>query len=133
MNKIQIWIAFVALSVLGAWNTNAFNWNYEAWIEAADFLANENVIVDKWNNTSEYNIETQITRREMLKVMMNISWDEVEDTCSGIFVDLEASDYGCKYAEAAVEHWFIAQNTFFRPNDAVSKSEALKMIMQARW
>jgi hypothetical protein len=68
----------------------------------------------------------------MLKVMMNLSSVEVSETCTGKFSDLPATDWGCKYAEAALSAGFIAANPKFRPNDLVSKSEALKMVMQAR-
>lgn len=63
--------------------------------------------------------------------MMNISWKNVPDSCNGDFSDLNGSDWGCKYAEAALREWYIAANDTFRPNDNVTQIEALKMIMQA--
>lgn len=101
-------------------------------VEAANRLAALGVIVDNTANPSAYNLDGSITRREMLKVMMNLSDVEVTDTCEGKFADLPSSDWGCKYAEAALNAGFIAANTNFRPNDLVSKSEALKMVMQAK-
>jgi hypothetical protein len=68
----------------------------------------------------------------MLKVMMNLSSVVVTDTCEGSFSDLPASDWGCKYAEAALKAGFIADNPTFRPKDSVTAAEALKMIMQAK-
>lgn len=56
----------------------------------------------------------------------------VEDTCEGKFADLSSDDWGCKYAEAALANGFIAANANFRPDDNVSKVEALKMVFQAR-
>jgi hypothetical protein len=104
----------------------------DADVEAANRLASLGVIVDSSSNPSAYNLGSSITRREMLKVMMNLSSVEVSDTCTGKFSDLPATDWGCKYAEAALSAGFIAANPKFRPNDLVSKAEALKMIMQAR-
>jgi hypothetical protein len=104
----------------------------DASVEAANRLASLGVIVDSSSNPSAYNLGSSITRREMLKVMMNLSSVEVSETCTGKFSDLPATDWGCKYAEAALSAGFIAANPKFRPNDLVSKSEALKMIMQAR-
>jgi len=57
--------------------------------------------------------------------------EELEE-CRYIFADVEG-DWGCKYIEAALENWYIAWNEWFRPNDTVSKSEALKLIFKARW
>lgn len=97
-------------------------------INAANFLA------DKWiiESSTEYNLNSTITRREMLKVMMNLSEKEVSDTCEWKFQDLNSNDWGCKYAEAALAEWYIAANDTFRPDDSVTQAEALKMIMQAR-
>ena len=99
---------------------------------SAQFLAGMDVIEDRGENTSEYNFEDEITRREMLKVMMNISGKAVVDVCDGDFDDMDSNDWGCKYAEAALAQGYIAANANFRPNDRVSEAEALKMIMQAR-
>ena len=99
---------------------------------AANFLASQNVIVDQSADTSEYNYTSNITRREMLKVAMNISGKTVVDSCTGEFDDLDGSDWGCKYAEAALAEGYIAANANFRPDDLVSEIESLKMIMQAR-
>ena len=38
----------------------------------------------------------------------------------------------CKYAEFARDKQMIANNSLYRPNDNVSKIEALKMIFKAR-
>lgn len=104
----------------------------DASVAAANRLAALGVIVDNSSNPAKYNLDGSITRREMLKVMMNLSSVEVGTTCEGKFADLKSSDWGCKYAEAALKAGFIAANTNFRPNDLVSKSEALKMVMQAK-
>jgi len=98
---------------------------------ASEFLA-EKWVIQIQTILSDYNIEQTITRREMLKVMMNMSWDEVVDTCTGKFTDMISSDWWCKYAEAALGKWYIAANTTFRPDDNVSKIEAMKFIMQAK-
>ncbi len=104
----------------------------DASVDAANRLASLGVIVDNSADPSKYNLGSNITRREMLKVMMNLSSVEVTETCEGKFSDLPASDWGCKYAEAALKAGFIAANAKFRPNDMVTEAEALKMIMQAR-
>ncbi len=104
----------------------------DATVDAANRLASLGVIVDNSTDPSKYNLGSNITRREMLKVMMNLSSVEVTETCTGKFSDLPASDWGCKYAEAALNAGFIAANAKFRPNDFVTEAEALKMVMQAR-
>ena len=101
-------------------------------VESANFIAAKWVINDNSSSVLNYNLDYNITRREMLKVMMNLSGKTVTDTCTGKFSDMNGSDWGCKYAEAALENWYIAANTTFRPNDNVTQIESLKMIMQAK-
>ena len=101
-------------------------------LEAANKLATLGVIVDQSSNPVDYRLGDTITRREMLKVMANLSGVTVTDTCNGDFADLSSSDWGCKYAEAALANGMIAANATFRPDDNVSKSEGLKMVFTAR-
>lgn len=82
--------------------------------------------------SSDYKLDSTITRREILKVMMNLSGEIVSDTCAERFVDLPNSDWGCKYAEAAFDKGYISGNALFRPDDSVTEIEALKMISQAK-
>ena len=101
--------------------------------DAAGFLAYQWIIAAR-DDDSEYRVGNTITRREMLKVMMNISGKAIPETCgtSHSFSDLDKSDWGCKYADAAIKAWYIAKNAAYRPNDNVSRVEVLKMIMKAK-
>lgn len=109
---------------------NQVNQNPE--VTAANKLAELWIIVDMSTNPVLYELNKSITRREMLKVMMNLSKIEVWDNCTGKFADLTSFDWWCKYAETALNYGFIAPNELFRPDDNVSKIEALKMILQSR-
>jgi len=100
--------------------------------DAANSLSSLWIIVDQSGTPEAYNLGATITRREILKVMINMSLVQVWNTCTGKFIDLPESDWGCKYAEVALSRGFIAPNSFFRPDDSVSKAEALKMIFQSR-
>ncbi len=121
---------FISIAIVTSL-TSTYASTEENYFSASNFLAEKWVIKQQQNN-SEYNVYFSITRREMLKVMINISWKTVADSCEGRFSDLSADDWGCKYAEAALAQWYIAANSEFRPNDSVTQIEALKMIMQAK-
>ncbi|NDK09738.1 hypothetical protein GW846_03085 [Candidatus Gracilibacteria bacterium] len=99
---------------------------------AANYLSTFGVILNKSENLSEYNIYSQVTRREMLKIVINLSGTDVPETCEGKFSDMDNFDWGCKYAEIALKKKFISPNSTFRPNDSVTEAEALKMIMIVR-
>jgi len=124
MKKYTISALAIFLSV--AWAYAYTNHN----IESANFIAEKWIINDNSFNPAGYNLDNNITRREMLKILMNLSGKQVMDRCLWAFDDILSTDWGCKYAEAAVKEWYIAQNTNFRPDDLVTQIEALKMIMQ---
>ncbi len=89
-------------------------------------------VIEPQVSEAGYKLDSTITRREMLKVMINLSPVEATEGCVGSFADLKATDWGCKYAEAALRAGYIAANTNFRPDADVTEAEALKMILQAR-
>lgn len=101
-------------------------------VQSANFLATKGIINNNSSDILKYNLDYNITRREMLKVMMNLSGKTLASSCTWKFSDVGSTDWGCKYAEAALTNGFIAANTTFRPNDNVTQIEALKMIMQAK-
>lgn len=102
-------------------------------ITAANYLAEQDVIEDQSSEVENYNFTSNITRREMVKVAMNISGKTVADNCSGEFSDLDEDDFGCKYAEAALAEWYVSANAEFRPDDLITEAESLKMVMQVKW
>jgi len=130
MKKI---LALTLVAVVWIWNIIQIYGYTNHNIESANFLAEKWIINDNTFTPSWYNLDANITRREMLKILMNVSGKEVIDRCLWAFKDISPNDWGCKYAEAAVKEWFIAQNTNFRPGDLVTQIEALKMIMQWKW
>ena len=129
MNKSIIFYSILFLSI--SWiQTFAYT---DHNIQSANFIAGKWIINDNSFTPSWYNLDNNITRREMLKILMNLSWKVVTDRCLWAFIDIAADDWGCKYAEAAVKEWYIAANKTFRPDDLVTQIEALKMIMQGKW
>lgn len=129
MKKWSI-VFFIALSLLCLREWYAYT---DEQREATKFIASKGIIQEHVTDITKYNLDGNITRREMLKVMMKLSEKSITDSCSGEFSDMNASDWGCKYAEAALQEWYIAANSTFRPDDNVTQIEALKMIMQAKW
>ncbi len=125
ISLLSLWLLFIWN--IGFWYVSA---NY---IEAANKLAQDWVIVDNSSNTANYRVDDQITRWEMAKITLNLSKKWVNDSCSWIYKDLKSTDWACKYAESWNKYGFFATNNYFRPSENISKAEALKMIMQARW
>lgn len=102
-------------------------------LQNAQILADAGIIVNNSTSPEKYNVTSNISRREMLKVMLNLAGVTPGETCEWKFADLPKSDWWCKYAENALKLGYIAPNKNFRPNDNVSKAESLKMIFKAKW
>ena len=80
---------------------------------------------------ADYRLDDTITRKEVMKIVMNLSGKNVPDTCNGTFSDV-SNDWGCKYIETALSHGYIATNASFRPNDSITKAESMKLVLKAR-
>ncbi len=128
-----------------SWNISACCkelWYRYAWISigqkdiseersATEYLARKNIIMTHSFDPANYMLDSSITRKELMKIIMKISKEKVREECREIFTDVK-NDWGCKYIESALEFWYIAWNQKFRPNDFVTKSEAIKLILQAQ-
>jgi len=98
---------------------------------SADFLSYKDII-NTQENGEGYELDKKITRREMAKVTLKLSWLNVENKCNWIYWDLKSWDWGCKYAEIWLKNNFFAENNNFNPDNNISKIEALKMVMKGR-
>ncbi|MDQ7009451.1 MAG: S-layer homology domain-containing protein [Candidatus Gracilibacteria bacterium] len=133
VKKVTSAVLVSALVLTTAGSTAGVNAALMSNTNAANILAENNVIVDYSTNPSAYRTADTIQRKEALKVMIKLS-DKVasEGSCTSPFSDIADSDWACKYAVVALEAGFIAANDTFRPDDNVSNIEALKMVMQAK-
>jgi len=100
---------------------------------SANKLASLWIIQDNSSNPDNYRLGDSITRWEMAKIISKISWIEVINNCEWKYIDLVSSDWECKYAESWLKNNYFSDSNFFRPKDNITKIEALKMIMKAKW
>jgi len=131
MKKI---IAFFILISCPFW-LSAMSESYETKspLEAANFLAWKWIIVDQSANPSAYNLDSAIQRQAVMKVVMKLSGKNITDACRGEFSDVDTNDWPCKYIEAALDNWYIATNNTFRPYDYITMTEAMKLVLKAKW
>lgn len=100
-------------------------------IESANYLANNGIIENKSINISEYRLNATITRQEISKIITNIWWIIPEEICEWRFNDVK-DGWGCKYIEWMLEENIIATNSLYRPNDNITKTEAMKLVLQIK-
>ena len=101
-------------------------------IEAAKYLADRKII-KKQDKLENYKLDSKITRMETMKIIAKLSWKKVENKCDWIFKDVDKNGWGCKYIEFAYRENLIAKNELFRPNDFITKTESMKLILKAKW
>lgn len=110
---------------------------FQDWIE--DFLKLEQNY--KVTETTEYqiekfvewyNLESKITRQEIMKIIAKMSGETIPVNCTWKFIDVDRSGWGCKYIEWALAKWYIANNSTFRPEDDITKTESIKLIMKVK-
>jgi len=124
----KILVAFFVFSFISF----ASVWAYTAkQLESANYLASKGFITDKSETPDEYRLDDGITRKEFMKVIAKLSGEEVPDVCEWIFSDV-VNDWGCKYIEFALKKGYIAQNALFRPDDNLTKTEAVKLVFKVR-
>lgn len=99
-------------------------------LQAAKYLASQWIIASV-GNESDYRVEGTITRKEVSKIVAKLAWVTPEEKCEKKFSDVPA-DWGCKYIEWMLSAWYIVPNKTFRPDDNITKSEAVKLIFKAR-
>ncbi len=99
--------------------------------KAAEFLAGKKYINTQSLDPSSYKLHESITRKEVMKIIMQISQKPIKQECREVFADVIV-DWWCKYIESGFDYGFINDNEFFRPNDSLNHAEAIKLIFQAR-
>ena len=105
-------------------------------IDSANNLAEKSVISDKSENPSTYNLNDNVLRQEIGLIAMRVAGLQKKSSCSGIFNDVTATtpnDWTCIHIEPLVESELISKNDNFRPEDNITKSESLKMLIKAIW
>ena len=103
-------------------------------LEAANSLANREVIKDKSDIPSEYNLNDNVLRQEIGLIAWRLAKLEKNSSCSGLFKDITATqpnDWACTHIEPLVENNLISKNDYFRPEDNITKAESLKMLIKA--
>lgn len=124
--------SFVLLFAFVLSQVNALSSTNNPQLEAAYFLTDKGIIVDHKNNTHLYELEKEIQRQAVIKIVMKLSEKDIPDECRWDFSDVDTTTWPCKYIESALDEWYIAQNDFFRPFDYITLTEAMKLVLKAK-
>ncbi len=82
------------------------------------------------NNTTTFNPEGELTRAEFIKMALNTSGDSLDDTLQSEFDDVTSShSLGLFVANAVKKGIVDATSDLFRPDDSITRAEAMKILM----
>ncbi|MCP4523938.1 MAG: S-layer homology domain-containing protein [Candidatus Gracilibacteria bacterium] len=130
MKKVIALLCLCVLSISGVFA----NYSYNEMVDAANDLAQREIIKDKSITPSEYNLNDNVLRQEIGLIAMRLAKLEKKSSCSNIFSDISATnpnDWACVHIEPLVEKELISKNDVFRPGDNITKAESLKMLIKA--
>lgn len=103
-------------------------------LESANSLASQGIINDHKNDTKNYNLNDNVLRQEIAAVARWVAKLEKKGKCDNIFKDLsdtKPNTWACRNVEVLVDNNLISKNENFRPEDKITKSETIAMLIKA--
>ena len=78
------------------------------------------------------NPDRRLTRAEFLKLVLNAAGVDVTQKADPVYKDVASTHTLKQYIAYATRHGIVSgQGQFFRPNDAISRGEAAKILVNA--
>lgn len=106
-------------------------------LQAAEKLANAGMNVVKRTNPADYQLDRQVLRQEIAAVSLALAGLSKSTTCNNMFTDVSATnpnDWACKVVEPLANNGYVTTaNSKFRPEDNITKAEAVGMIIKAAY
>ena len=101
----------------------------DEWCTYVTALATNGIV----NQASRYRPSDSITRAELLKIVMNASGVDTAYDPANTYNDIDPADWSAPYVSTAKKLGYIsATNANFRPNDPITRAEAIKIIMNVK-
>lgn len=129
-------ISILSLSFLAfSGSLTVFSYSDEQ-LDSANDLALKWIINNHTIDPANYNLDDNVLRQEIAAVSRWVAWLPKKITCANIFSDISLTNpnsWACVNVEVLVDNNLIAKNATFRPEDNITKSEAIWMLIKAIW
>ena len=105
-------------------------------LESANSLAEQGIINKHVNDPENYNLSDNVLRQEIAAVARWVAWLPKKGRCDNEFKDLtdtKPNTWACRNVEVLIDNDLIAKNEYFRPEDKITKSETIAMLIKAIW
>ncbi|MDD3145219.1 MAG: S-layer homology domain-containing protein [Candidatus Gracilibacteria bacterium] len=135
MNLFKKTTAAIALVTLvsGIFSTGVSAYSTSE-VEAANALAEANIIVNHSSNSAAYNLDQNVLRQEIAAVARGIAGLDKETTYAPVFSDVTETTpntWAWSSVNALANAGLVAKNAEFRPEANISKAEAVGMVVKA--
>ena len=108
-------------------------------VSTAQLLADQNMITNHFNNPMAYRLDDTITRAEAVGIALKVSGATLPEkySCQKYFEDVQTDEkdlnaWICRAVEMAADRGYVSRrNTKFRPQDKITRAEALAIILVA--
>ena len=103
---------------------------------SANSLAEQKIINDHVRDPENYNLNDHVLRQEIAAVARWVAKLDKKLRCDNIFDDLsdtKPNNWACRNVEVLIDNDLISRNTNFRPEDKITKSETIWMLIKAIW
>jgi hypothetical protein len=128
MKKILVWL-IIWLTIF----VSSYAYTTEQ-LKAANSLAKRWIINDHLMNPSAYNLDSQVLRQEIAAIARWVAGVDKSKKCKWLFndlTDIKPNTWACVNVEPLVENWLIAKYSDFRPEDPITKTETLWMLIKS--
>lgn len=105
-------------------------------MDNASFLGDKGIIT-KQLNAFGYRLDDTITRAEVVGISLKIKWVTLPEkyTCKNYFSDVKydvVNNWKCRAVEIAADNGLVSRNNkIFRPQDRITRAEALSILIKA--
>ena len=134
LKKTTTTIVLLAIA-LGFFNTTSAYTASE--VEAANKLADAKMNVVKRENPADYQLDRQVLRQEIAAVSLALARLDKSTSCNNMFTDVSATNpntWACYSIEPLAKNGYVTTaNKNFRPEDNITKAEAVGMIIKAAY
>ena len=130
MKKILTWLV---IGLIFYSSSYAYTINQ---LKSANSLAKKWIINNHLMNPSAYNLDSNVLRQEIAAISRWVAWIPKATKCNNIFKDLtdkKPNSWACINIEPLRQNDIIANNEYFRPEDPITKTETLWMLIKSIW
>ena len=136
IKKITSVIALIAISGTVSYASISAVVDNKTELESANSLAEQKIINDHKSDPQNYNLSDNVLRQEIAAVARWVAKLEKKSKCDNIFKDLsdtKPNSWACRNVEVLVDNDLISKNENFRPEDKITKSKTIAMLIKAIW